>query len=554
MVQTVTTPSLISQEENAYFEELLQLRQEVADLKCQIVDLRYQANMWKSQHRLAKEREEKQKKEIHDLKAKLRLREQQLFSRKSEKSKTKKDQSKTSEDKDKQKKRKRGQQKKNRSPKRRDYSHLEERIEVIDLNESEKCCKQCGSVFADTGMTSDSKQLEIEVKAHVRHIKRKQYRTSCTCQKRSLVTANHIHKIIPKGILGNSVWAHLLVEKYGYSIPLNRLTKTLSLSGLHLSQGTVIGGFHRLKPMLKPIFEAIREKGLSESNWNVDETGWPVFEEVEEKANFRWWLWVFRSRSTVFFLLDPSRSAEVISKYFGKNVSGILNCDRYKAYIKFSRLSEGRFLLAFCWAHVRRDFLSLANKYPKDEVWAFKWVEKIGALYHVNSQRTSYAQGSKEFTRYDQHLKKLLAEFCRMRKQQMEDKTLPCHCKKVLQSLNNHWKGLTVFSDHPEISMDNNRAERSLRGPVVGRKNYYGSGNKTMGEFAVIMFSIIQTLLLWNINPKKWLVWYFSSYGKVSGGTQSVEEFLPWNMLKEKREELYFSGLERSYIKVFDSS
>ena len=55
-------------------------------------------------------------------------------------------------------------------------------------------------------------------------------------------------------------------------------------------------------------------------------------------------------------------------------------------------------------------------------------------------------------------------------------------CKKVLDSLDNHWDGLTVFVDHPEIPMDNNKAERQVRGPVVGRKNYYGSGSDRSGR------------------------------------------------------------------------
>lgn len=141
------------------------------------MNLRADANMWKSQHQRAKEREDQQKKEIQNLKAKLRLREQQLFGKKSEKKKFKKESSNK-----KVKKRNRGQQKKNQGPKRRNFSHLEKRIEIIDLSESNKCCKHCGSPFTDTGMSSNSQILEIEIKAHIRHIKRKQYRTTCSCK------------------------------------------------------------------------------------------------------------------------------------------------------------------------------------------------------------------------------------------------------------------------------------------------------------------------------------------------------------------------------------
>src|SRR5207244_202632 len=72
-------------------------------------------------------------------------------------------------------------------------------------------------------------------------------------------------------------------------------------------------------------------------------------------------------------------------------------------------------------------------------------------------------------------------------------------------SLHNHWDGLTVFVERPEVAMDNNTAERVLRNPVVGRKNYYGSGSVWSAHLAAILFSVIQTVLLWGLNPHHWL-------------------------------------------------
>jgi transposase len=74
--------------------------------------------------------------------------------------------------------------------------------------------------------------------------------------------------------------------------------------------------------------------------------------------------------------------------------------------------------------------------------------------------------------------------------------------QKVLESLGDHWTGLTVFVEHPEVPMDNNTAERAQRGPVVGRKNYYGSGAVWAGRLAATMFSLLRTLCLWGLNPR----------------------------------------------------
>ena len=55
------------------------------------------------------------------------------------------------------------------------------------------------------------------------------------------------------------------------------------------------------------------------------------------------------------------------------------------------------------------------------------------------------------------------------------------------------------------MAMDNNAAERALRNPIVGRKNYYGSGSVWSAHFAAMMFSVLQTVLLWSLNPHQWL-------------------------------------------------
>ena len=89
--------------------------------------------------------------------------------------------------------------------------------------------------------------------------------------------------------------------------------------------------------------------------------------------------------------------------------------------------------------------------------------------------------------------------------------------RKVLESLRDHWTGLTVFVEHPEVPMDNNTAERSERGPVVGRKNYYGSGAVWSGRLAAMLFSLFQTLALWGFNPRLWLTAYLTACAEAGG-------------------------------------
>jgi transposase len=111
--------------------------------------------------------------------------------------------------------------------------------------------------------------------------------------------------------------------------------------------------------------------------------------------------------------------------------------------------------------------------------------------------------------------------------------------KKVLTSLLEHWAGLSVFVEHPEVPMDNNRAESSIRTPVNGRKSYYGSGSIWSAELAAMLFAILQTLVLWGINPRHWLRSYLNACAEnAAQAPRDIEPFLPWSMKEERRSTL----------------
>ena len=87
--------------------------------------------------------------------------------------------------------------------------------------------------------------------------------------------------------------------------------------------------------------------------------------------------------------------------------------------------------------------------------------------------------------------------------------------------------------------MDNNTAERSERGPVVGRKNYYGSGAVWSGRLAAMLFSLFATLQRWQVNPRAWLTWYLTACAEAGGKpTADRDTYLPWNLSAEQLEQL----------------
>ena len=233
--------------------------------------------------------------------------------------------------------------------------------------------------------------------------------------------------------------------------------------------------------------------------------------KVDEKPDHKRTLWVYRSREAVFFAIALTKGTKEAEAFFGPDANGILNADRASNYKALVAVKQGTLLLAFCWAHTRRDFFDAVRGDQAHQDWAEPWIQRIGELFHLNKQRVAAWKKDPrgpQFAQQDAVLRLKIEDFRNARDEELKQKKLPAVRKRILNSLVNHWDGLTVFLDHPEVPMDNSEAERQLRGPAMGRKNFWGSGAVWAGELAERCFSLFATLLLAGINVRTWLTAY----------------------------------------------
>ena len=524
------------------YADVSMLREENSKLQRENNILKTDIGYWKSCHGRALEREKALKKELQDKNARIKYLSRQLYKKKTEKSKKRPESDKKNSE---PKKRNRGQQPGHPASGRRDQEHLPKKEEDYDLAESDKYCSTCGLPFTDMHHTEDSELIETqEVKGYVRKIRRKKYKRSCSCPgTKGIVTAAGPAKLIPHSRYGTSVWIHILMRKYRFQIPVARILSNLALHGLDIPAGSVGDGLKRLAPLFEPVYAALEERSVQARWWQADETRWSVFETTKTKSNYRWYLWVFISDESIVHVIDPTRSTQVIKDHLGTVVDGILLVDRYSAYKSYARNHKGIIILAFCWSHVRRDFLDAGLKYEQVRAWTEAWVERIGELFHLNNLRVQHAPGSSAFTREDTRVRKAVADMKQIADEQREQPKLHHIQMSVLKSLATHWEGLKVFVDHPEIPMDNNGSERRVRNSGVGRKNYYGSGAIWSARFTAVMFSIFEIFQLWDINQLEWLSDYFRACA-VAGGKppEDITAHLPWNIAKKKEVSWIFCG------------
>lgn len=420
------------------------------------------------------------------------------------------------------------------------------------LPESERTCPKCGLPYEPIGLTDDSEEVDVEVKVVVIRHKRKCYRRACDCpEARPLLVAPLPPKLIPKGKFTVQTWVKFLLDKYLAQIPVNRQCLLLAQAGLPVCKGTLHGGFDVLYGYLLPLYEHFLAHLRQMEHIHADETRWMIFEDLAGKANHRWWLWLFASADVVCLVLDPHRSAAAAFKALStptatdpsispnptqvtREINGqtyvftphlkSISADRYPVYPSLSPNIH----VAFCWAHQRRDFTDFCKSYahqPEWITWANRWIATIAQLYALNAARLAVLDDPQAFDPAQAALEQAIAEVARQVTARTE---LPAPQRKILESMHNHWAGLTFFVHHPEIPMDNNWAERLLRTPVVGRKNYTGHQTQRAGQMGALMFSIVLTCQSHHISPFDFLVRYFQACAEQSGPPSDLSPFSPW--------------------------
>jgi transposase len=511
-------------------------------LRLQVIEMRAQANYWRALHQRAVQREAALKEQVLHLKGEIRELKHRLFGRKTESSSTKKPATnpQATDSSNQRPPRPRGQQPGSKGHGRRHYDHLPTTHEECVLPNDQQICPCCGEPLQEIPGTANGDILEIDVRAYRRRYHRHRYRRTCTCsQLPALLTAPPPDKLFAKNTIGISLWVMMLQHKFEFFQPLHRVIAELCSHDLPLPAGTITGGLQKLVALFQPLYERLVEHNRLADHWHADETRWRVFIHRTDKAGFLWYLWVFVTRDSIVFVLDPTRAHAVPEAHFGAAADGIVNVDRYSAYKAMDQVKAQKLVLAFCWAHVRRDFLAVLTGWPELTAWAWSWVEDIGTLYQRNDQRLLLKDDSVAYGEADRLLRAQVEHMRQRCQSELAQTNLRLPQTKTLTSLQEHWSGLTVFVDHPQVPLDNNEAERRQRGPVVARKNFYGSGALWSGRLAAMLFSLFQTLRLWGMDTGKWLTAYLSACAKAAGQPPPDPQlYLPWNMTPQQREDL----------------
>src|SRR5712691_5394559 len=265
---------------------------------------------------------------------------------------------------------------------------------------------------------------------------------------------------------------------------------------------------------------------------------------------------------TVCFVMDPTRAGAVLARHAGIDEKTgqltadddggprrlVISSDFYKVYQSAGKKADGLVTL-FCWAHVRRHFVRAGDASPVQlRYWTDAWLERIRDLYAAHDdlmaawqddaapapqeKAAAAARLEDAYAAWDD----AIAVIGEARKKQAQAPGLQEPAKKALATLDREWDGLIAHRDYPMVSLDNNLGERTIRGPVVTRKNAGGSRNGDTARNAAVIWTVTATARMACLNILTWLTAYLDECGRNGGkplAGPELERFLPWNASPE---------------------
>ena len=404
-----------------------------------------------------------------------------------------------------------GKKGKRRGHGRRDLSDAKPtRIIRHELPEEKRKCECCGEVCTEFGVES-SKQIEI-IPARVEVVQHDRVKYACRACQENVVVAPKPPQPIEKGLPGPGLCAHVTLSKFGDHTPLYRLEDIFLRTGFEIRRSTLCGWLIALAALSRPLVMRMKHLVLDSKVIHTDDTSIKMLQPgagIAQEAKFWPYLGDWLHPYAVYdFTLDRKRNGPM---NFLEGFKGYLQADAYSGYDCI--YAGGSVREVACWIHARRYWYQAIDN---DKLRANTALSYIARLSQIETQlRESYPrtnlQGLRDFDAVaaarQQHSLPILNQFKAWMDDEMEiGRMLPkSEIRKAFTYTLNQWSALCRYTEAGYLSFENNAAERLVKNPAIGRKNFLFVGGERGGHDAAVFYSLVSSAKMNGVEPFAWL-------------------------------------------------
>ena len=414
--------------------------------------------------------------------------------------------------------------------------------EVVEhrLPEEKLVCEACGNQMVEIGKEV---HRSLQMKPAQFWIREDVYYTyACkNCEQETgeanIAKAAKEPALLPGSFASAEAVAYLATQKFVMYSPLYRLEQEFNRQGLKLSRQTMSNWLlNTSEKWLRPVYDVLREQLCRELVLHADETTLQVLKEPGRSSTSKSYMWLYRTsgcakQAVVLYEYQPTRKAEH-AEAFLKGFSGWLHADGYQGYHKLPE----NIRVVGCWAHARRKFDEALQTLPKE-------MQKdapaaIGECYcsRLFKLEEAFAELTPE-ERYKKRLEqeKPVLDALLSWANEMQVKTAPKSAMgRAIHYLLEQWPYLTRYLEDGRLELSNNRAERSIKPFVMGRKNWLFANTPGGAQASAVIYSLIETAKENGLDPYRYLLWVLQNAPQLSETDETwAEKLLPARAPKE---------------------
>jgi transposase len=367
---------------------------------------------------------------------------------------------------------------------------------VGELDEPDRTCPACGGHLVPMpGQVESSEVIDVRPREYVLvKVERQKYRCGCgACVDTALPPEDAPERAVESGRYSFAVAAEVVVDKYADHLPLERQTRIMRRRGLSVTSQALWDLVWAMAALLGPAAAAVRKSVLAAAAVGVDTTSW---KNLKAKDANPFQLWCVRANNAVFFDVRRDKSAASFKILLGE-FAGWISADMAGTNLAgVTAAQAGR--LTGCWSHVFRKFRDALKNHPAAEPMC----QLIGKLFDIESQK--YASVAERLQARQANAKPVLIKIKALL--QAYRSANVTSLDKAMGYLGDYWPYLERYVDSGDAWICNNPTERGLRGPVVGRRNHFGSKSDRGREAAGTLYTLVETAKLLGLDPADYLV------------------------------------------------